>query len=50
MPLKETVAMGEPLAERVTLVIWAGFPVPDTARTNWVTLTVEPLGLDKTTC
>ena len=49
-PLKATVLMGVPLAHRVTLVIWAGFPPPATDRTSWVIFTVDPLGFIKTTC
>ena len=50
VPEKEEVAIGVPLADRVTLVIFAGFPVPFTINVRLVMLTVEPLGLDKTAC
>ena len=50
MPVKEDVAIGDPLADRVTLVMSAGLPVPVTVKVKPVMLIVEPLGLDKTAC
>ena len=50
LPLKLVVLTGVPLAHKVTLVILAGFPLPETDRTSCVMLTVDPLGFINTTC
>lgn len=42
--------MGVPLADKVTLVISAGFPVPETDRVKAVMVIVEALGFVNTTC
>jgi len=38
------------LLNKVTLVIFAGFPVPDTVKVREVRVTVLLLGFVKTTC
>jgi hypothetical protein len=49
VPVKGMVSIGTPLADKVTLVISAGFPVPDTESVKLVTVTVELLGFVNTT-
>ena len=41
---------GVPFSSRVTLVMSAGFPVPDTVRVREVRVTVLLLGFVNTTC
>ncbi len=50
VPDNVVVAIGTPLADKVTLVILAGFPVPDTDRVKVVMLTPDELGFVNTTC
>jgi hypothetical protein len=51
VPAKVVVVTGTPLADKVTLVILAGFPVPLTTESvRLVTVTVELLLLASTTC
>jgi hypothetical protein len=50
VPEKETVPMGVPLADKVTLVMLAGFPVPFTVKVRDVVVTAALLGLLKTAC
>lgn len=50
LPVKVVVVMAVPFSHRVTPVISEGFPVPETDRIKPVKVTVEGLGLFKTSC
>lgn len=50
VPVKVVVVIAVPFSHKVTPVISAGFPAPETDRVKPVKVMVEALGLAKTTC
>ena len=48
--MKAVVTTGVPFSSRVTLVMFEGFPVPDTVKVKDVRVTVLLLGFVNTTC
>lgn len=50
VPVKAIVVTGIPFAERVTLVMPAGFPLPETERINWVRAMLLLLGFVNRIC
>jgi len=48
--VKDVVIRGFPFSSRVTLVMSAGFPVPETVRVREVRVTVEALGFVSWIC